>query len=325
MAKLDIIIPCYNARKTLERTLASIYIQTFKDDINVYIVNDCDGLDYSDIIHKFDLNITYLTCHTNGGAGMARQFGFDSSNHQLIKSEFVMFMDADDCLASPFACELLWYDAKTNDRDMVCGAFDNDIRKGKSFYVGETADSTTWLHGKLYKREYLNKNKIRFVPDMRTNEDVYFNQLVLAYNPKASSIKKICYSWIYNIGSITRTEKSDNRFNILYDYIGAAEAFALETVKRHLLDDIRVVQLVTDNLMVIYRYYNEILDTYDTEFGEKYLNRCKEYYKNALELIPEALNDDLLTASNQKLLGSTEFSGRIPIVSIPDFAKSIMS
>ena len=42
MAKLDIIIPCYKATKTLERTLASIYMQTIKDDIHVYISNDAD-------------------------------------------------------------------------------------------------------------------------------------------------------------------------------------------------------------------------------------------------------------------------------------------
>ena len=214
MAKLDIIIPCYKAQKTIQRSLASIFIQTIKDDIRVFIINDCDGLNYDDILSEWrkKLDIIYIEKLENGGAGMARQFGFEISN-----SDYVMFMDADDCFASAFACELLWYEAKANNRDMVCGSFDNDVRINNKFYVGETVDSTTWLHGKLFRREYLEKNNICFNPDLRTNEDVYFNQLVLSYNPNASSIKKICYSWIYNIGSLTRNNEKDCRYNILYD------------------------------------------------------------------------------------------------------------
>lgn len=325
MAKLDIIIPCYKATKTLERTLASIYMQTIKDDIHVYISNDNDGLDYNDIINKFDLNITYKVCPENGGAGLARQFGIDYSQNQEDKSDYIMFVDADDCLASAFACEILLCEAKKYNADLVVGAFDNDMRNGKQVAIGETVDSTTWLHGKMFKRDYLIKHNISFKQGMRTNEDVYFNQLVLSYEPVARSIKKICYSWIFNQGSLTRTGEADNRYNILYDYINVSEEFALEALRRGLLDNEQVIRLVTDNLMVIYRYYNEILDTHDEEHGNRYLNRCKEYYHNALELIPEALDDELLAFSNMKLLGCAEFARRIPTVSIPEFAKMIMS
>lgn len=324
MAKLDIIIPCYKATKTLERTLASIYMQTIKDEINVYISNDADGLDYSDIIKKFDLNIIYKVCPENCGAGMARQFAMDYSQNEKDKSDYIMFIDADDCLASAFACELLLCEAKKRDADLVVGAFDNDMRNGKQVAIGETVDSTTWLHGKLFKRSYLAEHDICFKEGMRTNEDVYFNQLVLAYEPVAMSVKKICYSWIFNQGSLTRTGEVDNRYNILYDYIGVSEEFALEALRRGLLKNEQVIRLVTDNLMVVYRYYNEILDTHDEEHGERFLKRCKEYYHNALELIPEALDDELLAFSNMKLLGSPEFASRIPTVSIPEFAKSIM-
>lgn len=323
MAKLDIIIPCYKAKKTIARTLHSIAMQSIVDDLQVVIVNDCDGLNYDSIIDTAsfgDLNIRYITKEENGGAGMARQYGIDHS-----ESEYIMFVDADDCLASAFSCELLLCEAKKSDADLVVSAFDNDMRIGKQVAIGETIDSSTWLHGKVFKRSYLAENNICFKEDMRTNEDVYFNQLVLSYEPIARSLKKICYSWIFNQGSLTRTGEVDNRYNILYDYISAAEEFALEALRRGLLKNEQVVRLVTDNLMVVYRYYNEILDTHDEEHGKKFLDRCKEYYHNALELIPEALDDELLAFSNMKLLGSPEFARRIPTVSIPEFAKMIMS
>lgn len=322
MAKLDIIIPCYKAKKTIARTLHSIGMQSIVSDLKVVIVNDCDGLNYNSTIDTAsfgDLNIQYITREKNGGAGMARQFGIDHSD-----SEYIMFVDADDCLASAFACELLLCEAKKRDADLVVGAFDNDMRNDKQVAIGETVDSTTWLHGKLFKRSYLAEHDICFKEGMRTNEDVYFNQLVLAYEPVAMSVKKICYSWIFNQGSLTRTGEVDNRYNILYDYIGVSEEFALEVLRRGLLKNEQVVRLVTDNLMVVYRYYNEILDTHDEEHGERFLKRCRGYYHNALELIPEALDDELLAFSNMKLLGSPEFASRIPTVSIPEFAKMIM-
>lgn len=49
---LDIIIPVYNSKKTLFRTLLSISIQTY-NDIHVYLINDADDINYDDEIIFF--------------------------------------------------------------------------------------------------------------------------------------------------------------------------------------------------------------------------------------------------------------------------------
>lgn len=320
MPKMDIIIPCYKSEKTLPRALHSIAMQTIVDDIEVVIVGDADGVDYSKVSNFSELHIKYLNRESNGGAGAARQTGIDNSN-----SEYIMFMDSDDCLASAFACELLWYSAKANNADMVCGAFDNDFRGNGKFTVGENERSTTWLHAKCFKREFLNKHNIRFRNNMRTNEDCYFNQLFLSYEPIAITINKVCYSWLWTDGSLTRTGATDNRFNILYDYIVASEAYIDECCNRGITNRPVVLKMIADDLMIIYRYYNEIYDTYDFSYCEKFLNQCKSYYTNYLSKVPEALNDDLLTISNMNVLKNAEFTSRIPSISIPEFAKLIMS
>ena len=60
---IDIIIPAYNAQKTIKKTLASIAMQSIKDIIKVTIVNDCSKKDYSEIIEMFKsiINITEIT------------------------------------------------------------------------------------------------------------------------------------------------------------------------------------------------------------------------------------------------------------------------
>ena len=44
--RIDVIIPAYKAQDTIIRTLSSIAMQTIKDDVDVTIVNDCDGVGY---------------------------------------------------------------------------------------------------------------------------------------------------------------------------------------------------------------------------------------------------------------------------------------
>ena len=56
---IDVIIPAYNAHETICETLSSIVLQSIKDQLNVYIVNDCSKKDYSKEIKRFSkvLNI----------------------------------------------------------------------------------------------------------------------------------------------------------------------------------------------------------------------------------------------------------------------------
>ena len=44
---IDVIIPAYNAHKTIERTLYSIAYQRNSEDFSVYIINDNSAKDYS--------------------------------------------------------------------------------------------------------------------------------------------------------------------------------------------------------------------------------------------------------------------------------------
>ena len=59
---IDIIIPVYNAKSTIRRLLYSISYQKNSDKFKVYLVNDCDLLDYSEDINIFSsfLSITEL-------------------------------------------------------------------------------------------------------------------------------------------------------------------------------------------------------------------------------------------------------------------------
>ena len=52
MEKVSIIIPVYNSKNTINRTLYSILYQSYKYK-HVYLINDCDNYDYSDEVRFF--------------------------------------------------------------------------------------------------------------------------------------------------------------------------------------------------------------------------------------------------------------------------------
>jgi len=92
--QISVIIPVFNAEKTLEKCVGSVLSQTFRE-IELILVDDgstdqspaiCDALSKQDnrvsVIHK-----------KNGGVSSARNAGIDAAS-----CEWITFIDSDDCI-----------------------------------------------------------------------------------------------------------------------------------------------------------------------------------------------------------------------------------
>ena len=117
---LNIIIPAYNAKETLDKTLMSLCLQRTKYKFNVLIVNDKSDYNYKDYIEKYSkyLTISELTLKENVGPGLARQKGIEHTN-----SKYIMFIDADDYLYSPYSIESLIKKHENSICDVVVSNF----------------------------------------------------------------------------------------------------------------------------------------------------------------------------------------------------------
>ena len=125
---IDIIIPVYNVEKEiLFRCLSSIACQDILDELLVTIVDDASDLKYvkiyDDVVKRFKglLKIKVLRYKTNGGPGVARQYGLDNTHN-----DYFMFVDADDTLNGSFACKILRYALEDNGEKNILsvGVFD---------------------------------------------------------------------------------------------------------------------------------------------------------------------------------------------------------
>ena len=272
--RLSIVIPQYKEDdKMLRKLLNSVELQRQVDfnEIEVIFVNDCniEYLPKEDIKSGYSFNIKVLMTEKNGGPGLARQYGLENAS-----GDYILFLDADDYLISCLALRTI-FNYKGN-ADILRGKFFNES--------GNVVDNGwTWVHGKFYKREYLLNCGIKFPPELRVNEDSYYNMLVTALTNKIEDCDEIITIWNKNMASITRTNASEFFVNSFGDFI-KGKMLGFKVLKEKGLTEHLKVNL-THFLVYTYYYFQVI------EFqNEKVQDLRNEYEKNIAKVLQMCYN-----------------------------------
>ena len=305
---IDIIIPAYNAHSTIENTLKSICYQTISDKLNVYVVNDKSEKDYHEIVDKYKkyINIQEIDLKENVGPGITREEGLKASS-----SEYFMFIDADDVFASPKSIEICYKEMTENDLDLVIGRFIECYEN--SFY--QHLRDVIWLHGKMFKRSFVEKNNIHF-NNTRADEDNFFLQCYVLSDPKTHCIDYPIYFWNFNLNSITRKNNFEYS-NSMIGYINNMENALLFAVENNKKKDL----IGEKALCVLYVAYHNYLDKHnDDNFKlltkiKKIYDDTKEYIKDEQEMIDIQYNLALRTIDKEILDN--------PSISFEEFCRKI--
>ena len=246
---VEVGIPVYKARATLSDTLDSLVAQTYKRFI-VTLSIDGDGEDYSDIVNTYrarGLKIRVITSVVNRGPGMARQLILNAT-----MCDYIMFVDADDLLM-PRAIEVLYTQAKAANYDILQGSFIKESKTSDDKMMASTDNVITWFHGKIYKVDYLNKKHITFLPELRVDEDAYFNAVAWHSTENKGITGEVVYLWRDNKSSITRAHSRKDYFIKTHnDYIyGQVQALK----KLFEINESVSQLLITMTLINIYYFY----------------------------------------------------------------------
>lgn len=282
-AGIDVVIPYYNHSNVISRALGSIAMQTIAKDIYVTIVNDAsdpadiDRLKY--IIEGYRASgihdIKLVDVPENMGPGHARAVGQQNCDH-----EFITFMDADDTWAMAYAIQFL-HDAFVQNRqlDAVFGTFLEETEHGPAPFVAHQHDAT-WMFGKMYRRAFLDNFDI-LMSDSRSNEDMAFNQLVMACTDAVGFFDLPVYYWMLNKESITRKADNDYQFRGLLGYVDAHTWAETERRKRNLHKGPKGVQAAVSALCMCYIYMMEVLQQRPVDQQEEAWKEMTRYYKIA--------------------------------------------
>ena len=262
---IDLIIPCYNAHDTIERTLCSVYMQTMCKDIHIILVDDNSDKPYDYLKEKYnDLDLEIIRLEKNCGSGCTRRVGMKKGNN-----EYIMFMDADDTFTNSFAVRRLYDYIKENEYDCVTSNFLEDLGNGK--FIKHEQDSI-WVFGKIYKREFLEKNSIYF-NDTRANEDTGFNT-VCFFVGNWGYLNDNTYIWHYKEDSITRRDGGIYRFTGIKGYLDNME-WAIQEIRRIGVPKNELDRLKCNVFIATYFFYLDL-----EQWGDKRVN-----YKEFMEWV----------------------------------------
>ncbi len=224
MPKISVIVPVYNVEKYLNRCVDSILNQTF-EDFELILVNDgspdncgniCDEYAQKDnrvkVIHK-----------KNGGVSSARNAGIDTA-----QGEYIMFVDSDDWINENMLNDMY----NMPDSDMKVSSIRMIGKDNSTEYIIDTKMYTQedlligffseafpiiclcgpWC--KLYKKDIIFNNAIRFNEYMSLGEDTYFN---LNYIKHCKSIYTSEQIYYYYMRENSESLFTKFRLNMYYD------------------------------------------------------------------------------------------------------------
>lgn len=235
MAKISVILPCYNVSAYIDRCLTSIINQTIGVDALEIICVDDASTDNTwqklqDWEKKYSQNIIVIHCDENGRQGRARNIGLSYAS-----CEWVGFVDADDWI-EPDYFEKLYFIATNIKCDIVGCAIDRDFSSNLSFFdnrktgkddrymVIDTVEKRkTFLvfqsmgancYGKLIRRSLLLSHQIYF-PENLAYEDNYTASLLHLYTSKVYLSEEILYHYYVNPNSTVLKKQADYHPDLL--------------------------------------------------------------------------------------------------------------
>lgn len=170
---LDLIIPVYKNIPQLYRTLLSVGMECDPKKLSVTVVDDFSEQDekYDDVIKFFSkfFPIRVIKSKKNGGPGIARQLGLDKTH-----SEYVTFVDCGDTYVTPTTLRDMMEVVEANPEIQFFSWAHNEEDSYGNIKVISAGHNR--MHGKIYKREMLERYGIRFSEkSSRANEDIGFN------------------------------------------------------------------------------------------------------------------------------------------------------
>lgn len=186
MPKVSVIVPVYNTEQYLPRCIDSILAQTFTD-FELILVNDGSTDSSGMICNEYAKKDSRIKVFHQGNRGVssARNKGID-----IAKGEWISFVDSDDEYYNDNSL-LYLYSQITNNIELVIGGYvccDKDgiisynisdrvekevsaINGIKLYYNPEYYKYLGYTCIKLYNRQFLLKNKLRFNEQLAYNED----------------------------------------------------------------------------------------------------------------------------------------------------------
>lgn len=216
---VSIIVPVYNVEQYLKECLDSLIAQTYSK-IEIICVEDCSTDGSLDLLNEYSSKykqIKVVRHDKNQGLSQARNTGM-----KYAQGEYIAFVDSDDFVSDDYIEKLLAV-LEENQSDMSISSIKDFIEDKKEKLSASYTDLVpnallkiksnenlenyfqdlpVMAWAKLYKRSFLEKNKLRFIKGL-LHEDEPWSLLVWNLTKKISYASDATYFYRKRSNSIT--------------------------------------------------------------------------------------------------------------------------
>lgn len=324
--KVTFIVPVYNGEKYIEECVCSILQNTQRSEYEILLINDGSTDNSSTICASIESKnpevIRYIDCE-NQGVSLTRNLGIEQA-----EGDYIAFVDQDDFVSGDFMenfikiynemadivifnwercnsrtirektksmCEINEF--ASHDREKLIENLLYPVEKN----LADAALVFPW--GKLYKRNFLIDYQLKFNPEVKICEDVYFNiECFMTYEHKVLYIKNTGYYYYDNPYS------AGSSYNKSACEIGIkSNRLITELVKK--MDSPKIQ--IANYYSILYRYWwCIVVDFYHVENSDSIIRRAKRLKElrneKAYAEAFEHMDDNMLSimTKNQRLVMS---------------------
>ena len=278
----SVIVPMYNAAKSIRLCLDSILRQTF-DDYEVVIINDGSTDDSESICSEVanGHDKVFLYTFENGGVGKARKRGI-----QRARGDFLIFADVDDFISPDLLrtlaeiiklhgdVELIRYHSNliNDDEDKDHQRYNSDLNLNIPMTGLDALKAWTNL-GKKYALYWLFAfkatlfKKVAPMPELRCYEDVAYIPLLIASADMVISTDYVGYNYVCDTSdSLTNSKNIDKQrtraYDFYYAYVHATKG--MRNVPNVNVDD--MIFFAADYRRRLVSYFDSLPDSLKDEF-----------------------------------------------------------
>lgn len=319
--KLQILIPQYKETDDiLKPLLDSIALQQSvpMDEIGVVICNDgSDTFLTEAFLNSYPFKVEYHK-EPHRGVSATRNACLDYAT-----ADYVMFCDADDMFYNACGLWILFREMETG-FDSLVSLFVEETRNPETKqveYINHEMDST-FVHGKVHRRQYLIDKGIRFNDRLTIHEDSYFNILCQNLSKDVKYCQTPFYLWKWRDESVCR---HDPKY-ILKTYrnmLDSNDALVDEFLSRGMQDK----AMFFTAFMIFDAYYTmnkpEWIDQENQEYRNSTELRFADYFKKRKDMWDAIPINDKMMISNQVRSRSVMEGMRMEAVTIDGWLNHI--
>lgn len=291
--KVSVIIPVYNAEKYLRKCLDSVVCQTMQEK-EIICINDGSVDKSEEILEEYSNKFDFFTYYTqkNQGAGVSRNNGLKHA-----RGKYLAFWDADD-IFEPMALKVLFDAAEKETADVVVcnyrtqnvqdgniAVYENELCRlrdsGQTVFSVEKRDIRDdifqifigWPWDKLYLREFVIKNKLKF-QDLRTSNDGLFVYSALLSASRITIVNEILVT--HRTGDKESLENTrDKSWNCCYEMLCAVSEWmnatdCYEEYKQSFINHVLCFLVWNLDTLTKWDSYHQFYDTLKNEYLKKF-------------------------------------------------------